>query len=148
MSVVKLYDGFGNPIQSLDGALLTTPGTLLTGNTDIPLALQGTVSDSSSSAVVDPAGSGHWYWTNEGDPYGQVYIANFNGIEVECKKSQMRTVFAVVRCDKVGDVSVLPILAIYSWPTGDNDYQPWYHSRWAYNPSSTQGWSEIGRAHV
>ena len=145
MSVSKICDSYGNPITSTNGSLNVSQSTLapvVFGDTPIPLSLQTSsgVSDSTTNFTTDLAGRQGWFWSNATDPGGKCFVYTFNGYEEDATEGQLQTSYAILSCDVVDHVNDLPILAVYSWPTGSGDAQPWYHSRWRYNPSTTDGY--------
>ena len=53
----------------------------------------------------------------------------YNGVNENLKVNDMRGLFSRVLLNDISDV---PYFSIYTKPTGQNDAQPWYHSRIRY----------------
>jgi NF-X1-type zinc finger protein NFXL1 len=98
--------------------------------------------DSINGAIADNYGRDGWYWTNNSTTGGSnvYWYSNSTVPQNQMTKAEMDCVFIILALDRVKPAIVLPIVPMYSAPTGSGDIIPGFaHSRWTYTiPSNTK----------
>jgi hypothetical protein len=75
-------------------------------------------------------GSNLYWYSNQVPPYG-------TGIQSNILYNDVKTFYCVVTTNAVAAVDDLPIIGVYSFPTGSGDGNPaFYHSRWSFTTTS------------
>ncbi len=75
-------------------------------------------------------GSSLYWYSNQVPPFGVGTQSNIN-------YNDLKTVYCVVTTNAVASADDLPIIGVYSFPTGVNDGNPsFYHSRWVFTTMS------------
>jgi hypothetical protein len=91
--------------------------------------------DSINGAIVDPYGREGWFWTNSATTGGSnaYWYSNTIVPQNQMTKAQMDCVYIILALDRVKPNIVLPIITMYSLPTGSGDISLGFaHSRWTY----------------
>ena len=124
-------------VQSLiDGSFNGGDTTILASNTSVPA--DGT------AGLADPTGqTAGWYYKNSNsltDKINWYYLANTNPALV-MTKGALDGMYAIVDVRAGG----APYFVVYTSPTGTNDAQPWYKSRFVYSPAGLDLTAYIGQ---
>ena len=91
--------------------------------------------DSINPAYPDPYGRDGWFWTNLDTSGGSnaYWYSNTVVPQNQMTKAQIECVYIILALDRVQPEIVLPIVPMYSLPTGTNDISPGFaHSSWTY----------------
>ena len=91
--------------------------------------------DSINGPIVDPYGRDGWFWTNSATTGGSnaYWYSNTIVPQNQMTKQQIECLYIVLALDRVKPDIVLPIITMYSLPTGSGDISAGFaHSRWTY----------------
>jgi len=93
--------------------------------------------DSINGAIVDINGRDGWFWTNSATTGGSnaYWYSNIQTQvpQNQMTKAQIECVYIILALDRVKPNIVLPIITMYSLPTGSGDISAGFaHSRWTY----------------
>ena len=97
------------------------------------------VADSTIQAVVDASLRDGFYFQNStaGTKYNLYFYGGTNEI---INRSDITSLYAKLYIDN----SAMPFFHIYTKPTGSNDAQPWYHTRWTFTFSGGSSFNQNG----
>ena len=89
------------------------------------------IADSTITPIADSNNRPGWFLKNTvaGTKFN-LYI--FGGTQEIIKKSDIRSLYFLGNVDNLNDINSIPYLHIYTKPTGSNDHQVWYHTRYTY----------------
>jgi hypothetical protein len=95
------------------------------------------IADSTITPIVDSNNRPGWFLKNTvaGTKFN-LYI--FGGSQEIIKKSDIRSLYFLGNVDNLNDINSIPYLHIYTKPTGSNDHQVWYHTRYTYKVDLTE----------
>ena len=91
--------------------------------------------DSINGAIVDPYGRDGWFWTNSATTGASnaYWYSNTIVPQNQMTKAQIECVYIILALDRVKPNIVLPIIPMYSLPTGSGDISAGFaHSSWTY----------------
>jgi hypothetical protein len=84
-----------------------------------------------SNDTAPTTGSSLYWYSNQVPPFG-------SGIQSDIYYNDVETFYCVVTTNAVASADDLPIMGIYSFPTGSGDGNPaFYHSRWVFTTTSS-----------
>lgn len=92
---------------------------------------------------LDVNGRDGWRFVNDTAQTGSniYWYSNIDNAQNAFNYSDVDTFYHISTCNSVLNTTVMPLIAVYSAPTGTDDGAPgFYHSRWTFSPN-TQGYA-------